>query len=101
MESNFIIYLAVMFCITYIIRIVPLLLFRKEIKNTFVRSFLSYIPYAVLASMTFPAIFHAVNNPIAGIGAAVVGIILALLKCGLCTVAAGTAAAAYILMLIF
>lgn len=101
MENNFIIYLAVMFGITYIIRVMPLLLIRKEIKNRFIRSFLHYIPYTVLSAMTFPAIFHAVGNPIAGIGAAVVGIILAFSGRGLCTVAALTSAAAYILMLIF
>lgn len=101
MENSFIIYLAVMFGITYIIRVMPLLLIRKEIKNRFIRSFLHYIPYTVLSSMTFPAIFHAVGNPIAGIGAAVVGIILAFFGCGLCTVAALTSAAAYVLMLIF
>ncbi len=101
MENNFIIYLAVMFGITYIIRVVPLLLIRKEIKNRFIRSFLQYIPYTVLGAMTFPAIFHAVGNTAAGIGAAIAGITLAFLGRGLCTVAAGTAAAAYILMLIF
>lgn len=101
MEYKFFIYLAVMFVITYIIRVMPLLLIRKEIKNKFIRSFLQYIPYTVLGAMTFPAIFHAVENPVAGVAAAVVGVILAFFGRGLCTVAAGTAAAAYIFMLIF
>ena len=101
MENNFVIYLAIMFGITYIIRVMPLLLIRKEIKNRFVRSFLQYIPYTVLGAMTFPAIFHAVGNPLAGIAAAVTGVILASFGRGLCTVAAGTAATAYIFMLIF
>lgn len=101
MENNFIIYLAVMFGITYIIRVMPLLLIRKEIKNRFIRSFLQYIPYTVLGAMTFPAIFHAVGNTPAGIGAAIAGTALAFFGRGLCTVAAGTAATAYILMLIF
>ncbi len=101
MEHNFVIYLAVMFGVTYIIRVMPLLLIRKEIKNRFIRSFLQYIPYTVLGAMTFPAIFHAVENPVAGIAAAVTGIILAFCRRGMCTVAAGTAATAYIFMLIF
>lgn len=101
MTAKFILYLAVMFGVTYIIRVMPLLLIRTEIKNKFVRSFLAYIPYTVLGAMTFPAIFHAVENPVAGIGAAMVGTILALWGRGLCTVAAGTAAAAYIISLVF
>lgn len=101
MTAKFIIYLAVMFGVTYIIRVFPLLLIRKEIKNRFISSFLAYIPYTVLGAMTFPAIFHAVDNPMAGIGSAVVGILLALWGRGLCTVAAGTAATAYLISLIF
>lgn len=50
-------YIAVMAGVTYAIRVLPLVLFRKEIKSTFVRSFLYYIPYAVLGAMTFPAVF--------------------------------------------
>ncbi len=99
--NNFYIYLAVMFAVTYLIRVLPLLLINKQIENRFIRSFLAYIPYTVLGAMTFPAIFHAVGtNPVCGISAAVVGVVLAFLKRGLCTVAAGTAIAAYLTMLI-
>lgn len=100
MENKFIIYLAVMFVITYLIRVIPLLLIRKEIKNRFIRSVLHYIPYTVLGAMTFPAIFHAVESPIAGILSAVVGLILAICNRGMVTVAVGTAAMAYISLLI-
>lgn len=100
METNFYIYIAVMFVVTYIIRVMPLLLINKQIENKFIRSFLAYIPYTVLGAMTFPAIFHATGNPICGIAAAVVGVVLAFLKRGLCTVAAGTAIAAYVAMII-
>lgn len=98
---NFYIYLAIMFIVTYLIRVLPLLLINKQIENKFIRSFLAYIPYTVLGAMTFPAIFHAVGeNPISGVVAAAVGIVLALCKRGLCTVAAGSAIAAYLTMIL-
>ena len=98
---NFYIYLAIMFIVTYLIRVLPLLLINKQIENKFIRSFLAYIPYTVLGAMTFPAIFHAVGeNPICGVVAAVAGGVLALCKRGLCTVAAGSAIAAYLTMII-
>ena len=98
---NFYIYLAIMFIVTYLIRVLPLLLINKQIENKFIRSFLAYIPYTVLGAMTFPAIFHAVGeNPISGVVAAVAGVVLALCKRGLCTVAAGSAIAAYLTMII-
>ncbi len=100
MDVKFLVYLAVMFLVTYLIRVLPLLLINKEIKNKFIRSVLVYIPYTVLGAMTFPAIFHAVGNPVCGIIAAAVGVVLAILGRGLCTVAAGTAVAAYIAMII-
>ena len=98
---NFYIYLAIMFIVTYLIRVLPLILINKQIENKFIRSFLAYIPYTVLGAMTFPAIFHAVGeNPICGVVAAVAGVVLALCKRGLCTVAAGSAIAAYLTMII-
>ena len=98
---SFYIYLAIMFIVTYLIRVLPLLLINKQIENKFIRSFLAYIPYTVLGAMTFPAIFHAVGeNPICGVVAAVAGVVLALCKRGLCTVAAGSAIAAYLTMII-
>ena len=47
----------VMAVVTYLIRMLPMAIFRKKIKNRFIQSFLSYVPYSVLAAMTFPAIF--------------------------------------------
>lgn len=100
MNKSFILYILVMFGVTYLIRVMPLLLIRKEIKNKFFRSFLSYIPYTVLGAMTFPAIFHSVSSPIAGAISAAAALALAFFGRGLCTVAAGASAAAYISMLI-
>ena len=53
MQHNYWIYLLIMFAVTYLVRVLPLVVFRKKITNRFVRSFLAYIPYAVLAAMTF------------------------------------------------
>ena len=77
MQHNIYIYILVMFAVTYLIRVLPLTLIRKEIKNKMIRSFLYYVPYVTLAVMTFPAIMEATNSPIAGLAALIVGIILA------------------------
>lgn len=68
------IYLAIMALSTYLIRSVPFALVRKKIENPFLRSFLYYIPYAVLTAMTVPAVFFAAGN----VAAAAVGFGLAL-----------------------
>lgn len=70
------IYIAVMAIVSYIIRALPLTLIRRPITNTFVKSFLYYVPYVTLAVMTFPAILSASNSMIAGLAAFVIGVIL-------------------------
>ena len=77
------IYIAVMFAVSYAIRILPLTLIRKPIENQFIKSFLYYVPYVTLAVMTFPAIVNATQSPIAGAAALVVGIIAAWMGAGL------------------
>ena len=57
------IYIAVMAAVSYTIRVLPLTLIRKPIKNQFIQSFLYYVPYVTLAVMTFPAIIHATQTP--------------------------------------
>ena len=71
------IYIIIMILTTNLIRVIPLTLIRKQITNTFVRSFLYYVPYVTLAVMTFPAIIEATNSPVAGAVALVLGIIAA------------------------
>ena len=61
-NRSFFLYLLVMAGSTYLIRAVPFALMRKKIKNSFVRSFLYYIPYAVLSAMTFPAALYATGS---------------------------------------
>ena len=74
MTHNNYIYIAVMALVSYAIRILPLTLIRKPIKNRFIQSFLYYVPYVTLAVMTFPAIIQATQSPAAGAVALVVGI---------------------------
>ena len=100
MKNSFLAYLLVMFLVTYAIRVLPLLLMRKKITNIYIKSFLAYIPYTVLGAMTFPAVFHAVESPIAGAAGALVAIVLSLCGKGLCTVAAVGSVSVYVVGLI-
>ena len=88
------IYIAVMAVVTYLIRMLPFTLFRRKIESRFVRSFLYYIPYAVLSAMTIPAIFYATGDVITSALGAVVAIILAYLRLPLIVVALAASAAA-------
>ena len=72
MTHNNFIYIAVMALVSYAIRVLPLTLIRKPIKNQFIQSFLYYVPYVTLAVMTFPAIVEATQSPVAGAIALVV-----------------------------
>jgi branched-subunit amino acid transport protein len=81
--NNPYIYILVMFAVSFAIRVLPLTLIRGEIKNTFLRSFLHYVPYVTLAVMTFPAIVEATQVPLAGALALGVGVALAWLGAGL------------------
>ena len=73
--------------VSLLVRALPLTLIRRPIRNRFIRSFLYYVPYATLAVMTFPAIVEAAQEPIAGVTALVVGIVLSWLGAGLFPVA--------------
>lgn len=74
MENNIYIHIAIMALVTYAIRVIPLAFIRKEITNSFIRSFLYYVPYVTLAVMTFPAIVQETQSPVAGALALVLGI---------------------------
>ena len=83
------------FSVSYLIRVLPLTLIRKPIKNRFIKSFLYYVPYITLAVMTFPAIVEATQSPIAGIIALVVGIALSYFGAGLFPVACACCAVVF------
>lgn len=99
MTHNIYVYLAIMACVTYAIRVLPLTLIRKQIQNRFLRSFLYYVPYVTLAVMTFPAIVNATQSPIAGAAALIIGIIAAWLGAGLFPVSVLCCAVVFILEL--
>lgn len=75
MNHNIYLYILVMADVTYLIRMLPLTLIRREIKNTYIRSFLYYVPYVTLAVMTFPAILGAT----ASVWSAAIGFAVALI----------------------
>lgn len=92
----FFIYLAIMAGVTYLIRAIPFVLCKGEVKNVFVRSFLTYVPYAVLGAMTFPAIIFSTNGLTSAIAGTIVALVLAFAEKGLLTVAVGASAAAFL-----
>jgi branched-subunit amino acid transport protein len=87
MNKETLIYIFTAFFVTYLIRVLPLTLIRKPIKNKFIKSFLYYVPYVTLAVMTFPAIYQATESTLAGIIALVAGIIASYFGLGLLPVA--------------
>ncbi len=86
--------------VTYLVRMLPLVLFRKEIKNPLVKSFLYYIPYSVLAAMTIPEILYSSRTIWSAVGGLVCALILAYNRRSLLTVALGAVAVVFILELI-
>ena len=92
----FFLYLAVMAGVTYLIRMIPLVLAKKKIKNRFVLSFLYYIPYAVLSAMVFPAIFTATGSVISAAIGFAVAVLLSYLRRSLLTVAISASAAVFL-----
>ncbi len=99
MLNNAWIYIAVMAGVTYLIRVLPLTLIRKEIKNQTIRSFLFYVPYVTLAVMTFPAIVQATDSMWAGLAALVAGVALAWFGGSLFQVAVVACAVVFVLEL--
>ena len=87
------------FLVIYAVRVLPLTLIRKPIKNRFIRSFLYYVPYVTRAVMTFPAIVRATEQPAAGAAALAAGIAAAWKGCRLLTVAVVCCAVVFILEL--
>ena len=85
---SFYLYVLVMAGVTYLIRVIPLVLINKEIKNKFIKSFLYYVPYAALASMTFPAILFSTTQVIAAAAGLLVAFIMAFREKSLLFVAA-------------
>ncbi|MEE1198968.1 MAG: AzlD domain-containing protein [Acutalibacteraceae bacterium] len=85
--NNFVWYLLTMAGVTYLIRMLPLVLIKKKITNKYVVSFLYYLPYAVLTVMTVPAVFYATGNVWSALVGFIVALLVAYFEKGLMTVA--------------
>ena len=97
MKPNVYIYILVMAGVTYLIRVLPITLAKKEIVNPYIKSFLYYVPYACLAAMTFPAILTATaGGIISGAAGLIVALIVAYREKSLLTVALFACAAVFI-----
>nr|MCR5202172.1 AzlD domain-containing protein [Lachnospiraceae bacterium] len=74
-NTQYFIYLIILAGTTYLVRVLPFTLITKKIENNYIKSFLYYIPYAVLTAMTIPAVFYATKSTIS----ATVGLITAVI----------------------
>ena len=84
---SFLTYLLVMAGVTYLVRVLPYIFMRKEVKNRLFKSFLLYVPYTVLAAMTIPAILFATDNIYSALAGLIAAVVVALFEKGLLTVA--------------
>ena len=96
MRGMVVLYVLVMALITYLIRMLPFTLFRKKITSPFWRAFFFYVPYAVLAAMTFPAVFTATASPWSALCGVAVAAVLALRKRSLTAVALSACIAVFV-----
>lgn len=99
-HTTFFIYLAIIVISTYLIRAIPFVLVKNQIENRFIKSFLHYIPYAVLTAMTIPAIFTATESVISAVAGFVVAVVLALRGKSLTVVALLSCVTVYLVELI-
>ena len=92
--------IAAMAVTTYLIRMLPMAIFRNKIENKWIKSFLYYVPYAVLSAMTFPAVFTSTGSVLGATLGCVAALILAYFNKGLLTVAVGAAVMAFVVQII-
>lgn len=90
------IYILVMAAVTYLIRMLPFTLIRGKVRSRFLRSLLYYIPYAVLAAMTFPSIFYATGNTVTAAAGTIAALVLAWFRMPLIVVALAAAGTAFL-----
>jgi branched-subunit amino acid transport protein len=95
MRAEVLLYVLVMALTTYLVRMLPTTLFRKKIKSRFARSFFYYIPYAVLAAMTLPAILYSTDEMLPALAGLAVAIGLSFANCSLIIVSLAACVAAY------
>lgn len=97
MKHNVYVYIILMAVVTYLIRMLPLVIMRRPIKNRFFRSFLYYVPFVTLSVMTFPAILSATGSPLLGFVGLSIAIILSLFNLALPIVAFVSCIGVYVL----
>ena len=95
MRIDYLFYILVMALTTYLVRMLPFTLFRKQITSRFAKSFFYYIPYAVLAAMTVPAIFYSTGTILSAAAGMLVAVVLAYLNKPLILVALAACLAAF------
>lgn len=99
-KYSFWIYILVMAGITYLIRMIPLVLIKRKIQNKFILSFLYYIPYTVLSVMTIPAIFYSTSSCVSAAVGFITAVILSYFEKGLLQVAALSCFAVFVIEMI-
>ena len=99
MKANIYLYIATMAVVTYLIRMLPLTLLQRQIKNPYIRSFFYYVPYVTLAVMTFPAILGATESLWSALAGFIAAVILAYRGRSLITVALAASAAVFVVEL--
>ena len=97
MQNSFVIIsILLMAAVTYMTRVIPLLMFRKKIENRFLQSFLVYMPYGVLSAMVFPSIIYSTESIVSALLGMTAALVLAFFKKGLLTVALASSAVVFI-----
>ena len=99
-DKQFLLYLLVAAGVTYLVRMIPLALVKRKIKNRFILSFLHYIPYAVLSVMTIPAIFYATGDIVSAVAGFGVAVVMAYREKSLVQVAAAACGAVLLVQLV-
>lgn len=100
MPRNVYISIFIMAVTTYLVRVLPLTLMRKEIKNKMVRSFLYYVPYVSLSVMTFPAILGATDSVWSGLAGLIAAVVIAWVDGNLFRVSIGACLAVFLVELL-
>lgn len=95
MTTKLLAYIGVMAGVTYLVRMLPLVIFRKKIKSRFVTDFLYYVPYAVLGAMTIPAVLYSTGSIASAAAGLIAAVLLAFKDKGLLAVAAAACIAAF------
>ena len=94
--GRLIIIIAVMAIVSYLPRVLPIAILRRRIGNKYIKSFLTYMPYGVLAAMIFPGVLYSTGNLISAAAGLVVALVLSYKKLGLLPVALSATAAVFI-----